>query len=154
MWILDSVQNSKKEAIDELLAQGQLLKFAESARKLSRIWFNNEQYDSVSKQMEDYIIRGGVYGNAENRIMVHQQRKGGRIKYALSKIFVPYDTIKFHYPILQKHRWLTPVMEVRRWCKLVFCGHLRRSVKDLKYSNNLTADEAITTQKFLSDIGL
>ena len=104
--------------------------------------------------MEEYILRGGVYGNNTNRIMVQQQKKGGRIKYALSKIFIPYDVLKFHYPILQKHRWLTPFMEVRRWCKLIFCGHLKRTTKELKYNSSVSNDEATNVQKFLSDIGL
>jgi len=154
LWILDNVQEADKEKRDELLAQGKLLKFADATRKLSRIWFADEQYDSVSGQMEDYILRGGVYGNNENRIMVQQQKTGGRIGYALSRIFLPYDVIKFHYPILQKYRWLTPFMEVRRWCKLVFCGHVKRTVKELKYNQNISLDKADETKKFLLSIGL
>ena len=108
----------------------------------------------MSKQMEAYILRGGVYGNNENRITVQQQKKGGRFKYVLSKIFIPYDVIKFHYPILQKHRWLTPFMEVRRWCKLIFCGHLKRTAKEIRYNNHITNDEAADVQNFLESIGL
>lgn len=113
LLILDGIQGADIEKRDKLLWHGNLLKFANVARKLSRIWFSNEPYDFISQQMEDYILRGGVYGNNENRITVQQQKKGGRIKYALLKIFIPYDVIKFHYPILQKHRCLTPFMEVR-----------------------------------------
>ena len=130
------------------------MKFASAVRKLSRIWFSNEPYDYFSQQMEDYILRGGVYGNNENRITVQQQKKGGRIKYALSKIFIPYDVIKFHYPILQKHRWLTPFMEVRRWFKLIFCGHAKRTINELKYNQTISADKADATKNFLENIGL
>ena len=104
--------------------------------------------------MEDYILRGGVYGNNENRIMVHQQRKGGKIKYALSKIFIPCDVIKFQYPILQKHRWLTPFMEVRRWFKLIFCGHAKRSMRELSYNSNISQSQADEMKNFLYEIGL
>lgn len=152
--ILDNVQDADIEKRNKLLQQGNLLKFANVARKLSRIWFSNEPYDYISQQMEDYILRGGVYGNNENRITVQQQKKGGRIKYALSKIFIPYDVIKFHYPILQKHRWLTPFMEVRRWFKLIFCGHAKRTINELKYNQTISADKADVTKNFLEDIGL
>lgn len=154
LLILDNIKEADKEKRDELLKQGNLLRFADVARKLTRIWFEKEEYDSVSKQMEDYILRGGVYGNAENRVIIQQQKKGGRIKYALSKIFIPYEVIKFHYPVLQKHRWLTPVMEVRRWGKLIFCGHLKRTAKELKYNADISEAEANNTRKFLEDIGL
>ena len=154
LWILDNIQGADIEKRNKLLEQGGLLKFAETARKLSRVWFENKDFDSVCKQMDNYILRGGVYGNDENRIVVQQQKNGGRLKYALSKIFIRYDEIKFHYPILQKYRWLTPIMEVRRWFKLIFCGHLKHSAKELQYNSNITDTEAKKVQEFLKSIGL
>lgn len=154
LLILDGIPEVDKEKRDKLLQQGNLLKFANAARKLSRTWFSNEQHDIITQQMEDYILRGGVYGSNENRITVQQQKKGGRIKYALSKIFIPYDVIKFHYPILQKHKWLTPFMEVRRWFKLIFCGHAKRTLNELKYNQTISADKAGATKIFLENIGL
>lgn len=154
LWILDNIQEADIVNRNKLLEQGDLFKFADVARKLSRIWFENDEHDSVSKQMEDYILQGGVYGNDENRIVVQQQKNGGRFKYLLSKFFLPYEIIKFHYPVLQKHRWLTPIMEVRRWFKLIFCGHLRRTTKELHYNNNITTTEAQNMQNFLNSIGL
>lgn len=154
LLILDNLQEVDHKKRNKILEQGNLLKFANAARKLSRIWLTNEPYDLLSKQMEDYILRGGVYGNNENRITVQQQKKGGRLKYVMSKIFIPYDVIKFHYPILQKYRWLTPFMEVRRWCKLIFCGHLKRTAKEIQYNNRITNDEAASVQHFLESIGL
>lgn len=154
LWILDHIQGADQEKRDDLLNQGKLLQFANVARKLSRVWFGGDEHDSVSQQMEDYILRGGVYGNNKNRIIVQQQKKGGRIKYALSRIFIPYDVIKFHYPVLQKHRWLTPFMEVRRWCKLIFCGRLKQSTMELTYNTSISDADAADTRKFLNDIGL
>lgn len=154
LWIFDHIDGVDTEKRDILLREGNLLTFANVARKLSCIWFDKEQHDAVTQQMEEFILRGGVYGTNTNRIIVQQQKRGGRIKYALSKIFIPYDVIKFHYPILQKYRWLTPIMEVRRWCKLVFCGHLNRTVKELKYNSSISTTKAENAKKFLSDIGL
>ena len=154
LWILDHIQEADKEKRDGLLREGNLLKFADAVRKLSRIWFENEEYDPISKQMENYILNGGVYGNNKNRIMVQQQKKGGKIGYALSKIWIPYDVIKFHYPILQKHKWLMPIMEIRRWCKLVFCGHLKRTTRELKYNSNISTDKVKEMQALLRGIGL
>ena len=154
LWILDDLNGIDRAKRDELLKRGKLLPFAESVRRLSKIWFGNGEHDPITRQMEDYILRGGVYGSSENRITVQQQKKGGRIKYVLSKIFIPYDTIKFHYPILQKHRWLTPIMQVRRWGKLIFCGHLKRTAREIRYNSSISDTEAEKMQGFLSDIGL
>lgn len=154
LWILDALETCDRSKRDNLLSDGKLLKFTKVARKLSRVWFEGEDYDQISKQMEDYILQGGVYGNNENRITVQQQKKGGRFKYAISKIFLPYNIIKFHYPILQKYRFLTPIMEFRRWCKLIFCGHAKRTFNELKYNSSISDDKAANTQNFLKNIGL
>ena len=99
LWTLDNIKDVDHDKRDELLSQGNLLKFAEVARMLSRVWFENNEHTEITKKMERYILRGGIYGTNENRIAVQQQKRGGRLKYALSKIFIPYDNIKFHYPI-------------------------------------------------------
>lgn len=154
LWILDDIDDADKKKRNELLRQGDLLKFAETAEHLSEVWFENKNHDDVTKQMEQYILRGGVYGTAENRIAVQRQKKGGHFMYVLSKIFVPYEIIKFYYPILQKHRWLTPIMEVRRWCRILFCGQAKQGVRELKYSRNVPDIDAANTKQFLNAIGL
>ena len=154
LWILDSMQDAQAGKRDALLAQGKLLRFANAIRKLSKIWFDCAEYDPVSKQMEDYILYGGVYGNSENRITLQQSQKGGRLRYALSKVFIPYDVIKFHYPILQKRPWLMPLMQIRRWGKLAFCGHAKRSIRELRYNSSVANEKAAQMQAFLENIGL
>ena len=154
LWILDNLQDADKEKRDILLKRGKLLEFTNAARKLSQIWFNNAEYDQISRQIENYILRGGIYGNQANRIVLQQQKKGGRLKYLLSKVFIPYDIIKYHYPILQEYRWLLPVMEVLRWCKIIFSKHLKQTVWEIRYNNEITNDEATNVKKFLKDIGL
>ena len=154
LWLLDHIEGISTDKRDKLLEKGKLLRFANVARKLSNVWFENDEHDDISTQMENYIIRGGVYGNNENRITIQQQKKGGKFKYALSRIFIPYDELKFHYPVIQKHKWLTPFMEIRRWFKLAFCGGAKRSINELKYNSSITQDKAAETKQFLKDIGL
>lgn len=154
LWILDNLPAVDTIKRDDLLKLGGLLQFSQTASKLSAVWLDGASPDSVCEKMQNYIFRGGVYGTNENRIMVQQQKKGGKIKYALSKIVIPYDTIKFHYPILQKYRWLTPFMQVRRWFKLIFCGHAKRSMRELSYNSNISQSQADEMKIFLDEIGL
>lgn len=154
LWILDHISDADQKGRDRMLAEGGLLTFSRVARKLSRILLEDEAHDDLSMQLEDYILHGGVYGNSENRIAIGQQKKGGHIRYVLSKIFLPYDVIKFHYPILQKHRLLTPLMQLRRWGRLIFGGHARRVVRELRYSQSIPQEKAMRTRRFLEQIGL
>lgn len=154
LWILDGIAITDKNDRNELLNKAELFQFAHIVHKLSSVWMDNLPYDSTTEKMENYILTGGVYGTLQNKITVQQQKKGGKFKYAISKIIIPYDTIKFHYPILQKHRWLTPIMQVRRWFKLIFCGHAKRSMRELSYNSNISRSQADEMKIFLDEIGL
>ena len=152
--ILEEIKDKDIEKRNRLLEEGKLLRFADSVRKLSNTWFGDSKHSGITIKMEEYILKGGVFGSKENKISVKQQKKGGKLKYALSKIFIPYDEIKFHYPVLQKKPYLTPVMQVRRWGKLIFCGHLKRTSEELKYNNSISKAEGDNVGRFLIDIGL
>ncbi len=154
LWIIDHLKGIDPSKREEMIDAGGLRTFTDAARRLTRVWLEGAAADARARQMEEFILRGGVYGSTENRVMVQQQREGGRFKYALSKIFIPYDVIKFHYPVLQRHRWLTPVMEVRRWGKLIFCGGAKRSVRELQFNSQISVVDAADTKRFLKDIGL
>lgn len=154
LWILDHLDTADRAKRDALLEKGGLLKFAEACRKLSRVWLGGEAADPVCERVQAYLLYGGVYGTTKNRIAVGQQKRGGAFRFALSRIFLPYDVIKFYYPILQRHKWLLPAMQVRRWGKLVFRGHLKRSVKELQYNGSLDKKTSDSTAEMLRDVGL
>lgn len=154
LWLLDKLQNANIAKRNSLLVQGGLLPFAEGARKLSRVWFGDEDHDALTRQMETFILQGGTFGNIRTMVAIQQKQKGGRLNYILPKIFLPYEILKGQYPVLQKHPWLTPVMEVRRWGKLVFCGHLKRTAKEIQYNSQLSDEEVNSTYQLLKKLGL
>ncbi len=154
LYILNNNVTFDAEKRQALIEKGGLAIFEKNAVLLAEIWLGGKVHTSVTQKMEEYILNGGVYGSTENLITVQQNKKGGRLQYALSKFFIPYDTIKYHYPILEKHPFLTPVMEVRRWFKLVFCGHLKRTVRELKYNSNVSSDTVNEVKNLFEDIGL
>ena len=154
LWILDNMQINGYAKRDNLLRKGKLLQFANSSRKLSQVWFEGFPIDKISEKMQNYIIRGGVNGTSENRITVQQLKKGGKFRYALSRIIIPYEDIKYYYPILQKHKWLTPVMQIRRWFNLVFFGGVKRSVRELSCNSNIPKSQVDEMEVFLFEIGL
>ena len=154
LYILNNkVQFDRAKRI-ELLERGDLKMFENQANLLADIWFGEAKHTETTKKMEDYIMRGGVYGSAENHVAVQQQKKGGKIRYAISKIWLPYDMIKYYYPILGKHKIFTPIMEIRRWLRLLFGGHFKRVTKVLNCNSCITEHQAKETRDLLRDIGL
>ena len=153
LWLLDK-QTENTQRREALLKEGNLSRFVAVARRLSKVWMEDAPHDEITEKLENYILQGGVFGALSNKIAIAQQKRGGKLGYVLSKVFVPYDVIKYHYPILQKRPWLTPFMQVRRWCKLIFCGHARRTMQELSYNQNLPKSQAEEVRLFLEDVGL
>ncbi|MBE6583642.1 MAG: hypothetical protein E7649_01485 [Ruminococcaceae bacterium] len=153
LYLLDA--NGQEHADDRrrLLERAGLYTFGESMSRLSQVWFGGAKPDSISLELEQYVLCGGVYGTTENKISISQGKKG-KLGYALSRVFLPYDILKYRYPVLQKHKWLTPVFEVVRWFGLLFCGGVKRSAAELKLNASITEEQAQRAKRLMNDIGL
>ncbi len=153
LYVLDNLAVDFEKRL-ALLKEGKLLTFAQVLKGLNGVWFNNEEQNSLLKQVEEFILNGGLYGTMENRVAIKQNKRGGKFKYVMSRIFLSYEDIKSIYPVLEKHKWLTPLFEVVRWFKLIFCGKLKKGVKEFKHSQSLSKEQTVKTKEFLENIGL
>lgn len=141
IYVFNRCAELDRKELNFLFEKGRILTFANMAEKLSDVWFSSDDPTELTDNMQNYILRGGVYGTLENQIAVKQSKTGSKIKSALSKIFLEYDVIKYQYPILQKYKILLPFFEVRRWCKLIFLKeHRQRSINHLSMNQSLSAE--------------
>ncbi len=154
LWLLDRIPDADVDKRNQLLQRGGLLRFADVIRRMYALWMDGRELDWTFQQMQEFILNGGVYGTWENSVAMQQQKRGGRLAYVLSQIFIPYDVLKNHYPVLKKHPWLTPVMQVRRWCKLIFRGHTKRVMRVLRYNQSISRGQARDLKQLLEDLGL
>lgn len=154
LWLLEQLEDASRVERDALLERGDLLVFANAARKLCRVWFEGAESDEISMKLQSYLLHGGVYGNVENRVAVQQKKRGGKFRYILSRIFVPFALLKTQYPILQRHPWLAPFMQMKRWCNLLKPERAQRAKRELTLSNNLDPRQREETALFLQQIGL
>ncbi|MEE0968228.1 MAG: nucleotidyltransferase family protein, partial [Clostridia bacterium] len=128
-------------------------RFYLSVKKLSDIWFSGVCHDENSVKMENYILNGGIYGVMKTGIAAKMET-GGRLKYALHRIFQPYYVIKEKYPILKKYPVLTPFYEVRRWIDIVIRGRAKASIKELEINSKVTKEDVAKVKDMLSAFGL
>lgn len=154
LWILEKSLKIDNEIFNRLLGESNLSRFYENLKKLTFVWLEGEEYTDITKQMEEYILSGGVYGSLQNRVLVQQQKKKGKIAYIFSRIFMSYDSLKILYPVIERHKWLVPIAQVRRWCSIIFSGRAKRSIQELKYNNNISKSQAEKMKVFLDKIGL
>ncbi len=125
-----------EQKFNEMLDLCEIGEFFRQAKLLSNVWFSNAEHTNLTKQMEEYIFSGGVYGTNEN-FMAVQKVSLGRFKYIWTRIFSPYDIIKYRYPILKKHKWLTPFYQVRRWFSVLFKKRALELKKEMKVYDNV-----------------
>lgn len=154
LYMLDSKEGADDGAREDLLSEAGILEFARRASRLSRIWFCGEESDGFYDDFSDYVIAGGVYGTTETKVMAQQKRKGGKFRYAMHRIFLPYRTLREIFPILKRHKWLTPLFEVVRWVRLVFGGKLASSLFELKQNARLSEADAEKADKMMKGLGL
>ncbi len=154
LLILDHMKDVDLSARDVLLSQGRLLKFAKVSRMLNEVWFGGKEPDERSLQMQDFLLHGGVYGSTDNLVALQQKKKGGRMGYILSRIFIPYAKLKRYYPVLEKHRWLMPLMQIRRWFMLLNPDVAKMAKREMTVNGNLAKTKTNEMNTFLEDIGL
>lgn len=155
IWVLQNRVEHDPAAREKLLRVGGLWKFAHGAEQVAAWWFCNDAPDEMTKQVSDYILRAGLYGDNANRAALGQAKMGGKLKYLLlRRVFMPYDYLKAEYPILQKHKWLTPVYQVVRWLRMLFGGGLKKTTAELKANTANGADATRSAKKLLEHLGL
>ena len=153
-WILDNMVPHEVEKRNALLREGTLERFSNATGHLAEVWFSSREKDNLTESMASYIITGGIYGNTENGVAIKRTKREGKMKFIISRLFLPYDFLKQKYPILLKHRWLTPIMEVRRWFKLLFKGRAKSSLHELSVNQTISREKVSQTAELLSELGL
>jgi len=154
LYILDRMEGADREGRDGLLAAGGLLQFADTARTMSEIWFGDGEPDEFFLFLERFLLHGGAFGTAENRVALSQEKKGGKAGYFFSRVFAPYDKLKRYYPILEKYPILTPVMQVRRWGMLLRPEVAGMAKAEIAANRRTDKAKAKEMKRFLRDIGL
>ena len=143
--LMNKIRSYDTAETQMLLREGKLTDFAEAAEKLSRVWFLDEEHNKITRLMEEFIFNGGCFGSDETRMLSEQQKSGGRRKYLLSRIFVPYDELKSQYPVIKKHKFLTPFCEICRIFSLLFG-------KKKKFRKNYIGKLEDFSEKHIDDI--
>ena len=113
--LIEQAYGLDSDTLKELLEKSGLSVFAGYARRLCAVWFDGREHDEKTLQMEKFILDGGAFGTEKTKIISRQQMTGGKRQYFLSKIFVPYGSLKYIYPALKKYPFLFPYYEVKRW---------------------------------------
>ncbi len=154
LYLLESKTSPDRALLHSMLEESGLQRFYSCVRALIGVWFGTDPHTDLTKNMQKFILSGGAYGTRSNFETVRQQRAGGSTQYIFQRIFMPYDDLKQKYPVLEKHRFLTPMYQAVRWCGLLRGKKLSRSIQTLRRIRNLDADKIETVHNLLKEVGL
>ena len=154
LWLLKNKLDYDEGEVEKLCAQCELSNFYKAIRAISERWFSGAETDGEFKDVEDYILGAGVYGSSKNNVMSKTVREGGRFKFVMRYLFLPYSSMKTLYPVLEKHKWLLPVCWVRRWISRLFEGKAKKAAARIMLSGAQTDEELGKTKKMFEKLGL
>ncbi len=154
LWLLESRSDYYNEKTIKLLTESNLLTFTNEIRNLCAVWFDGKSHSPLTLKIQEFINSGGVYGTADNGFSIKQIRYEGKAGYILSRIFLPYDLLKLQFPILEKHRLLTPLFEIIRWFQLMFGKKSQNRRKSINALNNVDYDKAEEISKMFKQLDL
>ena len=87
-------------------------------RSLALHLLGEEPLSIEDNDMLEYIISSGTYGTVNNRVANGIEKKGGglsgKIRYFLTRVFLPLDIVRAAYPTFIKYPVLLPFLPVYR----------------------------------------
>ena len=154
MYLLTYRNELDYEKAMELLDKNGYSKAAQAFLKVSRVWFDNEEEDKLSQIISKCVILSGVSGNSYSMTRVRQKIKGGKSKYILSRIFLPYYKMKKRFPVLEKHKWLLPFYHFKRLFIIISNGRIKASVDEIKMNASMTNESIEELEYMFKELNL
>ena len=102
-------------------------------RKLTVKLFKKQKLTDKEKQLLNYYIFSGTYGNLENKVkhIMERRRISSKTEYMFRRFFPTMDEIKTYHVFFYRHKWLIPIMWICRPIKILV--NKEKVIKELKY---------------------
>ena len=155
LYLIHHQMPYNNEKLRMLCREAKIETFYEYVIQLSEVWFGESSHTPVTSAMEEYILHGGTYRTKDNSIAMEQTRQGGgHVRYIRNRIFMPYKALKMKYPILERHKYLTPIYQIVRWYKALSSGKLKKYTAELHLSKRINQEQLGSAEKLLEALKL
>ena len=154
LYLLQRKMPFDSTVLDEMLERSGIKKFFDAAKAISEVWFWDGAHTDVTRRMEDYLLRGGVYGSTQNSMAVGQQKEKGRLGYIINRIWLPYELLCITYPRLKGRKYLQFFYEMKRWFRIFNSEARKHKRRDLDAIKKLSAKHKSDVNCMLNELGL
>lgn len=143
--IITKSMHADEEQLKKMLEKAGLYKFYSEMQNIVGAWFDNGERAELTEMTERYILSGGVYGTKMNRNTVSEAKgkrtKKNKLERFWSILILPRKNMTFLYPQLEKHPYLLPFYQVKRWF-----GVLKKEKRN-KLKGDMTKKQYIPTEE-------
>ena len=152
LWILTRAGFFDDDAVSELCAMSNISEFYDAVKQVTRVWFDKEEHNDITRRIEKYIRTGGTYGYFPNNAAAYTVMRGGKVKYLLSLAFPKYSNMRVLYPTLNRAPYLLPFFYVCRFFQKALgrnSSSAKRNFKTIKDQGNDFVKEVASLIKSL-----
>lgn len=144
-----------KEKVKASLEGSGLLEFCEKMDELCDYWFCDGEKTDIIKEMSDYIILSGIYGNGKNTYINGVLKRGQEDNvtgFLLRRFFPDLRFMKKRYGFLNQFPFLLPVMWIVR---IISSFSSAKSVKnEVAIAGKTQKSEIDKRNDFFGSVGL
>ena len=154
LWLLEQHFAPEVREQNTLIARAGLEAFTEVMRKVCLSWFSGEELDELGRDTAAFVLYGGTFGNLKSYVSIQRRHDQGGLRYAFSRIFMPYDRLVTTYPSLKGRRYLTFFYQIRRLFRTLLEGRWRAGVRELKINNQTSDEQTKDVARLFERLGL
>lgn len=146
----------QKVIINEKLKQKELFTFNEQLVKVAGIWFDGEEDDGTTDDIQAYFIDTSTYGNEDSvdaiKLMTDSGESISKWEYFKKRIFPGAEYLYERYNVKHKCPLLLPFLWLYRLFSIMFIG--KRVAKEVTKTENVTKEEIEKSRILYSKLGL
>ncbi len=152
IYIINNKMGLNYNRAKELLKKAGIYDFAVEMNNLVDICFNKKQSEEFYDGLIEYIVLGGSYGCASNKVEV--KKSTGMIKYAFKRVFLPYRTMKTEFSILKPLPFLLPFCYIIRIFQVLFGSKRKRAKREYAIAKQVTQEKQDKMTNMRDRLGL
>ncbi len=153
IWLLRTKTLYDDNVVCALCDKAGILKFYKTCVNLLSVWFENKSHTQLTRDFEELVLSGGVFGSSHLKIL-SKKRKNKGLKYALSRLFIRENRLKGIYPICKKYPVLIPLYQMKRWIHLLQPKKQHEVREELKHARTINQTDIDRYDKLMKRMGL
>lgn len=154
MW--KNATDEQKAVISEKLKQKELYTFNEQLVKVAGIWFDGDEDDGSTDDIQAYFINTSTYGNEDSvdaiKLMTDTGENISKGEYYRKRIFPGAEYLYTRYNIKHRCPLVLPFLWLYRLISVVFIG--KKVAKEVTKTENVTQENIDKSRILYSKLGL